>query len=88
LPSEAAGGIDKEKANYIPGIWDDAYLSFTGKLRIWRVLLLPKVSEKKATVKLLVRSFYPPQTTYGGLKGYMQVWPNSRKRSDTGTAST
>jgi len=67
LPSEAAGGTDKEKANYIPGIWDDTYLSFTGKLRIWRVLLLPKVSEKKVTAKLLVRSFYPAQTTYGGL---------------------
>ena len=68
LPSEAAGGTDKERANYIPGIWDDMYLSFTGKLRIWRALLLPKVSEKKVTVKLLVRSFFPPQTTYDGLK--------------------
>jgi hypothetical protein len=67
LPSGAAGGTDKEKANYIPGIWDDAELSFTGKMRIWRTLLLPKVFEKKVAVKLLVRSFHPAQTTYGGL---------------------
>jgi len=66
LPSEAAGGTDKEKANYMPGIWDDAYLSFTGKQRLWRALILPKVSEKKVTAKLLVRSFHPPQVIYGG----------------------
>ncbi len=66
LPSAAAGSTDKEKANYLPGIWDDVELSFTGKLRLHRVLMLPKVSEKKVTAKILVRSFYPPQTLYGG----------------------
>src|SRR5665648_902533 len=30
LPSEAAGGTDKEKEHYLPGIWDDVSLSFTG----------------------------------------------------------
>jgi len=36
LPSEAAGGTDKEKEHYLPGIWDDVSLSFTGDVRISR----------------------------------------------------
>lgn len=65
LPAWAAGSTDKEKVNYIPGIWDDVYLSFSGKQKILKNLVLPSVKEKKATVKLLVRSFYPQQVMYG-----------------------
>ena len=65
LPSQAAGGTDKEKVNYIPGIWDDVLLSFTGPLRLHRVLVLPSVEEKKVTAKLLIRSFKPAQIFYG-----------------------
>ncbi len=31
LPAEAAGSTDKEKEHYLPGIWDDVYLTFHGK---------------------------------------------------------
>jgi len=31
LPSSAAGGTDKEKEHYLPGIWDDVLISFTKK---------------------------------------------------------
>jgi beta-galactosidase len=65
LPSAAAGGTDKEKISYLPGIWDDVCISFTGRLRAQRVLVLPSVSEKKVTAKVLVRSFYPAQIEYG-----------------------
>ena len=65
LPPQAAGGTDKEKVNYIPGIWDDVFLSFSGKQKIRNNLILPSVKEKKVTVKLLVRSFYPQQVMYG-----------------------
>lgn len=65
LPPMAAGGTDKEKAHYLPGIWDDVYLSFTGLQRLQRCLILPSVKEKKLEVKLLVRSFYPQQVMYG-----------------------
>lgn len=51
LPSQAAGGTDKEKVHYIPGIWDDVSLSFTNKMRVNRVLALPSLKEKKVTVK-------------------------------------
>jgi len=34
LPSEAAGSTDKEKIRYLPGIWDDVFISATGKLRV------------------------------------------------------
>ncbi len=65
LPSQAAGGTDKEKVHYLPGIWDDVSLSFTGKLRLHRTLVLPSLKDKKITVKALVRSFYPAQILYG-----------------------
>ncbi len=65
LPSQAAGSTDKEKVAYLPGIWDDVSLSFTGKLRVHRALFLPSLSEKNVTAKLLVRSFYPAQQQYG-----------------------
>ncbi len=65
LPSASPGTTDKEKVGYIPGIWDDVYLSFTGKYRIHRSLLLPSVADNKVTAKILVRSFYPAQIQYG-----------------------
>ncbi len=65
LPPKAAGSTDKEKVNYIPGIWDDVFLSFSGKQKILKNLILPSVKEKKITVKLLFRSFYPQQVMYG-----------------------
>ncbi|MBN1466385.1 glycoside hydrolase family 2 [candidate division KSB1 bacterium] len=65
LPSPAAGSTDKEKVNYIPGIWDDVELSFTGALRIHKALLLPSVEENQLQVKLLLRNFYEAQQVYG-----------------------
>jgi beta-galactosidase/beta-glucuronidase len=66
LPSEAAGGTDKEKEHYLPGIWDDVLISFTGKFRINRLLVLPSVASKKITVKAQLRNLYPSQIFYGG----------------------
>ena len=65
LPSEAAGGTDKEKEHYLPGIWDDVLLSFTGNVRVNRLLILPSVAGKKVTVKALIRNFKPAQIFYG-----------------------
>ena len=65
LPAAAAGSTDKEKVHYIPGIWDDVYLSFSGKQKILKNLVLPSVKNNKVTVKLLVRSFHPQQVMYG-----------------------
>jgi hypothetical protein len=65
LPSEAAGGTDKEKEHYLPGIWDDVQFSFTGKVRINRLLILPSVAEKTITVKAQVRNLSPAQLFYG-----------------------
>lgn len=66
LPPEAAGSTDKEKVNYLPGIWDDVLLSFTGSMRIHRALMLPDLKNNQVNVKLLIRNFYPAQTLYGG----------------------
>jgi beta-galactosidase len=65
LPSEAAGGTDKEKEHYLPGIWDDVALIFTGDISVNRLLVLPSVAEKKIKVKALVRNFRSSQIYYG-----------------------
>jgi hypothetical protein len=65
LPAEAAGGTDKEKEHYLPGIWDDVLLSFTGDIRINRLLVLPSVANKKINVKTQIRSLIPAQIFYG-----------------------
>jgi len=65
LPSQAAGGTDKEKEHYLPGIWDDVYISFIGKLRLNKTLLLPSVKENKLSVKIQIRNFKPAQIFYG-----------------------
>lgn len=65
LPSQAAGSTDKEKVNYLPGIWDDVLVTFTQKFRVHRALLLPVLAQNKVTAKLQIRSFYPPQLLFG-----------------------
>ena len=65
LPSEAAGRTDKEKVHYLPGIWDDVFITATGKMRVDKVLFLPSLAKGLVTVKTLVRSLYPPQMLYG-----------------------
>jgi beta-galactosidase len=65
LPGEAAGSTDKEKEHYLPGIWDDVILSFSGDFRIDKLLLLPSFANKELTVKTLIRSFKPAQIYYG-----------------------
>ncbi|MDR2498575.1 MAG: glycoside hydrolase family 2 [Tannerellaceae bacterium] len=65
LPSEAAGGTDKEKAHYLPGIWDDVYLSATGKIRVDKALFLPSLSKGTVTLKTRLRSLFPAQIFYG-----------------------
>jgi len=65
LPGEAAGGTDKEKEHYLPGIWDDVLISFTGKVRVNRLLVLPSVAGKKVTIKAQIRNLNPAQIFYG-----------------------
>jgi hypothetical protein len=65
LPSPAAGSTDKEKVNYLPGIWDDVELTFSGVFRLHKTLVLPSVQENKVDVKLLIRNFYQAQQVYG-----------------------
>jgi len=65
LPSEAAGGTDKEKEHYLPGIWDDVLISFTGSIRVNRLLVLPSVANKNVTVKAQLRNLNPAQIFFG-----------------------
>ena len=61
LPSEVAGGTDKEKVRYLPGIWDDVFLTITGKQRVDDALFLPSLADGKVTVKVKVHNMNPPQ---------------------------
>ncbi len=65
LPAQAAGSTDKEKVTYWPGIWDEVEVSFTGKFRADRLLLLPEEADNRLDLKLEVRSFLPSQIQYG-----------------------
>ena len=64
LPSEAAGSTDKEKIRYLPGIWDDVFITATGTFRVDKALFLPSLKEGKVTVKTLIRNNYPPQMLF------------------------
>ncbi|MDR2563450.1 MAG: glycoside hydrolase family 2 [Prevotellaceae bacterium] len=64
LPSHTPGSIDKEKVHYLSGIWDDVELSFTGRLRAHKALMLPSVANKNITAKIMIRSLYPPQMLF------------------------
>ena len=55
-PIQSAYSMDIEQFTYIPGIWDEVYITFTGPIRIARALVLPHAREKKATVKLLLQN--------------------------------
>src|SRR5665647_1817782 len=57
--------VAKEKEHYLPGIWDDVLVSFTGKVRINRMLVLPSVAGKKVAVKTQIRNLSPAQIFYG-----------------------
>lgn len=65
LPSQAAGSTDKEKEHYLPGIWDDVYLNWTGPFRIERLLVLPDLAGKRVKVRFRIRNFSPAQIFYG-----------------------
>ena len=65
LPSMAAGSTDKEKEHYLPGIWDDVSLSFTKKIRVNKLLLLPNLNDEKLVIKIKVWNLTPAQRFYG-----------------------
>jgi beta-galactosidase len=65
LPSQAAGGTDKEKEHYLPGIWDDVFLSFSNKMKLNRALILPNLNEAKVTAKILLWNLNHAQVYYG-----------------------
>jgi len=68
LPAQAAGSTDKEKEHYLPGIWDDVDLIFTGKVMVANTLLLPDAMNGKVTAKIRLRSYFPQQIMYGDPK--------------------
>jgi len=64
-PGGCAGSTDKEKEHYLPGIWDDVEISFTGKLRVHKALLLPSLARHSVKVKALIWNLNPAQLLFG-----------------------
>jgi beta-galactosidase len=56
IPRESAMGFDREKFAYIPGIWDDIFINFTGPVRIAKTLILTSYNKKEVTVKLKIEN--------------------------------
>jgi len=56
IPRESAMGFDREKFAYIPGIWDDIFINFTGPVRITKTLILTSYNKKQVTVKLKIEN--------------------------------
>lgn len=55
-PVQSAFSMDIEQFTYIPGIWDDVFITFTGPVRIARALLLPNAKAGKATAKIMLQN--------------------------------
>jgi len=56
IPAQSAFSKDIEQFTYIPGIWDEVYITFTGPIRIARTLSLPDAKNNKVTVKVLLHN--------------------------------
>ncbi len=57
LQKESATGFDREKMTDIPGIWDDVFITFTGPVRIEKVLNLPDLAHSKVTTKIILENY-------------------------------
>jgi beta-galactosidase len=86
ISRESAMGFDREKFAYIPGIWDDVFITFTGPVRLARTLVLTDYSAKEVTIKLKivnVSKIYQRNMEYAyadyTVKGYLKE-KNSGKR--------
>ncbi len=94
LPEEAATGFDREKFADIPGIWDDVSIHFGGPVQLSRVLVLPALSRKTATVKVLLKNLSGRtrrDMEYDEIHYTLQAWIREKKSgkgvSDTVTAT-
>jgi hypothetical protein len=56
IPKQSAYSMDIEQFTYIPGIWDNVYITFTGPIRIARTLILPEAMENKVTLKIMLEN--------------------------------
>lgn len=55
-PIQSAFSKDIEQFTYIPGIWDDVFVSFTGSVRITRILMLPDAGNGKLAAKIMLQN--------------------------------
>jgi beta-galactosidase len=56
IPVQSAFSMDIEQFTYIPGIWDDVFITYTGPVRVARSLCLPDAKNEKVNVKILLEN--------------------------------
>ena len=52
LPPESAVGADQERRTFIPGIWGDVALIFSGSVRVENVQVIPRPGARSADVRI------------------------------------
>jgi len=56
LPPESAVGKDQERLSFIPGIWGDVELIFTGEVRVKLVQILPRLDNSSVDVNIWIEN--------------------------------
>ncbi len=56
IPVQSAFSMDIEQFTYIPGIWDEVFITFTGPVRVARSLCLPDANHERLKVKILLEN--------------------------------
>ena len=55
-PIQSAFSMDIEQFTYIPGIWDNVFITFTGPVRIVRTLLLPNAKDGNVIARIMLQN--------------------------------
>ena len=82
LPKQSATGTDVEKRTFIPGVWDDVFITFTGPIRVERSLILPDMENSKVTAKILIENHAKIHSGFYNLisiKGTVSIYIKEKK---------
>ena len=77
LPDGVIGGVDWEKKEWTPGIYDEVSVSFSDNPSIERVQVAPRLSPREITVQTTVRN-YGPTAVECSLRFEVRPWKSSQ----------
>jgi len=80
LPPESAVGNDMERLSFVPGLWGDVKIIFTGSVRVRLVQILPDIARSVATVRLWIQ-YIESKNTWIELNPFVVEKASQRKVS-------